>query len=305
MFVRQAPSYHQNSTHQRSTCNALAGRSRRSRSIRPRRGDVMRITAGWLGRRSEYLAVDGGRAGRARAGRPGISPRRADAVVAPARATDAGRFPDGSRRPRRGARSNVGRRPWSARSHLVRARAGPARVRRWLIPSATMVEISGPPAGFRIPSMPSPADLAAALGLGHEELAWLADERRMNVRASEPKLGHYHHRWVPKARGGWRLLEAPKPRLKRIQRWLLDEVLSEIPLSDVARRSRFPPASAARGPRARAGVSQNCTRVVRAAPPSSLRRAREKAYRDESPIARMEFLLVRVRGASFRDFQDG
>ena len=112
--------------------------------------------------------------------------------------------------------------------------AGPARVRRWLIPSATMVEISGPPAGFRVPSMPSPADLAAALGLGHEELAWLADERRMNARASEPKLGHYHHRWVPKAGGGWRLLEAPKPRLKRIQRWLLDEVLSEIPVSDVA-----------------------------------------------------------------------
>ena len=52
--------------------------------------------------------------------------------------------------------------------------------------------------------------------------------------ASEPKLGHYHHRWIPKAGGGWRLLEAPKPRLKRIQRWLLDEVLSEIPVSEVA-----------------------------------------------------------------------
>jgi hypothetical protein len=113
-------------------------------------------------------------------------------------------------------------------------RASPARVRRWLIPTATMLEVSGPPGGFRTPSMPSPADLAAALGLGHGELAWLADERRMNARAADTKLSHYHHRWVPKSGGGWRLLEAPKPRLKRIQRWLLDEVLSRIPVSEVA-----------------------------------------------------------------------
>src|SRR4029078_8944945 len=56
----------------------------------------------------------------------------------------------------------------------------------------------------------------------------------MNARAADAKLSHYHRRWVAKARGGWRLLEAPKPRLKRIQRWLLDNVLAPIPPSDVA-----------------------------------------------------------------------
>jgi hypothetical protein len=107
-------------------------------------------------------------------------------------------------------------------------------VRRWLIPEATMVAVEGAPAGFRVLPLPSPGDLAGALGLRAEELAWFADESRMNARAADAKLWHYHHRWVAKARGGWRLLEAPKPRLKRIQRWLLDNVLSAIPASDVA-----------------------------------------------------------------------
>jgi hypothetical protein len=115
---------------------------------------------------------------------------------------------------------------WAAR--------GRPRIRRWLAPEATMVPVEGAPARFRILPLPSPGDLASALGLRHQELAWFADERRLNARASSPQLSHYHHRWIAKARGGWRLLEAPKPRLKRIQRWLLDEVLSAIPPSDVA-----------------------------------------------------------------------
>jgi hypothetical protein len=112
--------------------------------------------------------------------------------------------------------------------------AGSARLRRWVIPEAAMVPVAGPPAGFRVVPIPSPGDLAAALGIGHGELAWLVDQRRMNARATDDRLFHYHHRWVPKAGGGWRLLEAPKPRLKRIQRWLLDQVLAAIPPSDVA-----------------------------------------------------------------------
>jgi len=111
---------------------------------------------------------------------------------------------------------------------------GPPRMRRWLIPKATMVPVEGAPAGFRVVPFPSPGELASALGLRAEELGWFADESRMNARAADAKLSHYHHRWVAKARGGWRLLEAPKPRLKRIQRWLLDNVLSAIPPSDVA-----------------------------------------------------------------------
>jgi len=113
-------------------------------------------------------------------------------------------------------------------------RPGSVRIRRWLIPEATMVPVAGAPGGFRVRPLASTADLAAAVGLGHGELDWFADARPMNARSPDQKVWHYRHRWVAKAAGGWRLLEAPKPRLKRIQRWLLDEVLARIPPSDVA-----------------------------------------------------------------------
>jgi RNA-directed DNA polymerase len=115
-----------------------------------------------------------------------------------------------------------------------RAGRNAAFIRRWLIPDATMVPVGGPPAGFRIFPIPSPAALAAALGLETRELEWFADGKRMNARAANARLSHYHRRWVRKAHGGWRLLEAPKPRLKRIQRWLLDEILAPIPPSEMA-----------------------------------------------------------------------
>ncbi|HVV51678.1 MAG TPA: reverse transcriptase family protein [Polyangia bacterium] len=120
------------------------------------------------------------------------------------------------------------------RGMVRRAGTEQAHIHRWLIPNATMVPIDGPPARFPVHLLASSADLAAALGLDHGELAWFSDERQLNARADDVKLSHYHHRWVAKSRGGWRLLEAPKPRLKRIQRWLLDEILAKIPPSDVA-----------------------------------------------------------------------
>jgi hypothetical protein len=110
----------------------------------------------------------------------------------------------------------------------------PVRLRRWLIPDAMMVPVAGAPAAFRVLPIDSIGDLARLLGLADGELDWFADVRQMNARTAEQKLRHYHHRWIAKASGGWRLLEAPKPRLKRIQRWILDEVLSRIPLSDAA-----------------------------------------------------------------------
>ena len=108
------------------------------------------------------------------------------------------------------------------------------RIRRWLIPEATMVSVEGRPARFCVFPIPSPGDLANALGLSQPELAWFADEKRMNASRADAKLSHYHHRWIAKARGGHRLLEEPKPRLKQRQRWLLDNVLAPIPPSEVA-----------------------------------------------------------------------
>ncbi|GIF52270.1 RNA-directed DNA polymerase [Asanoa ferruginea] len=72
-------------------------------------------------------------------------------------------------------------------------------------------------------------DLAAQLGLSIEHLDWYADRRAMNRRAADPRLHHYRYRWA-----GTRLIEAPKPRLRDLQRRLLTDVFGRIPVHDAA-----------------------------------------------------------------------
>jgi hypothetical protein len=111
----------------------------------------------------------------------------------------------------------------------------PVRAHQWLIPEATMVPVAGPPSAFKLFPLPSHHELARCLDVRIDELEWFADLHHMNaVRAPSLALAHYHYRWVAKARGGWRLLEAPKARLKHMQRWLLHHVLAPIPAADAA-----------------------------------------------------------------------
>lgn len=110
----------------------------------------------------------------------------------------------------------------------------PARIKRWFIPAAVMVPVTGAPATFATLPLAAPGDLARALRLTPSELDWFADTRRLNVHSTTAALSHYRFVWVPKAAGGYRLLEAPKPRLRAIQRWLLDHVLAAVPPSPCA-----------------------------------------------------------------------
>jgi hypothetical protein len=77
-----------------------------------------------------------------------------------------------------------------------------------------------------------PARLCALLDIDADELAWFADQQGRERRAPSA-LRHYRWRTLPK-RGGVRLVAAPKPRLKEIQRRLLRHVISAIPLHDAA-----------------------------------------------------------------------
>jgi hypothetical protein len=45
---------------------------------------------------------------------------------------------------------------------------------------------------------------------------------------------HYRYHLLPKRRGGWRLVEAPAPHLKGLQRRLLDELLHAVPVHEAA-----------------------------------------------------------------------
>ncbi|MGH8960533.1 MAG: reverse transcriptase family protein [Jatrophihabitantaceae bacterium] len=74
--------------------------------------------------------------------------------------------------------------------------------------------------------------LARLLDLDAGELDWFADVRGLERTVAAP-LRHYRWRALPK-RDGVRLVAAPKPRMKEIQRRLLRHVLDPIPLHDAA-----------------------------------------------------------------------
>jgi hypothetical protein len=114
---------------------------------------------------------------------------------------------------------------------LREAVASGVRMSHWLIPEPRMTPVE--PA-FAVFPLAGHDELADQLGLSQTELAWFSDLKRLNARTSREPLLHYRYRWVAKARGGHRLLEAPKPALKRIQRWLLLHVLSPVPASPAA-----------------------------------------------------------------------
>ena len=97
------------------------------------------------------------------------------------------------------------------------------------LPAPVMNPAPGPPASWPVPAIATPAELARFLDLEPNELDWFADcQTRERSSRSEP-LRHYRYRWVAKRSGSLRLIEAPKPRLKRFQRCLLDAILLKIP----------------------------------------------------------------------------
>ena len=75
-------------------------------------------------------------------------------------------------------------------------------------------------------------DLCHLRDLDEGELAWFADVQGRERRTSGA-LQHYRWWTLPK-RDGVRLVAAPKPRLKEIQRRVLRHVLADIPSHEAA-----------------------------------------------------------------------
>lgn len=90
------------------------------------------------------------------------------------------------------------------------------------------------PTPWPVPVLDTAADLADLLSLSIGELEWFADGHGLLRRAAGMRLQHYSRRWLVRPGGGPRLLEAPRPRLRSLQRLLLDEVLAAIPVSGAA-----------------------------------------------------------------------
>ena len=82
------------------------------------------------------------------------------------------------------------------------------------------------------PVLTTVGELAGHLRLGLEELEWFADLAGRNPNGGA--LGHYRYRWIPKRKGGRRLLMEPKESLKITQRRILETIVNEIPLHEAA-----------------------------------------------------------------------
>jgi len=101
------------------------------------------------------------------------------------------------------------------------------RIRKYFLESPAMQPRKGALAAVALPDIATPGDLARWLGISVSELDWFADPRQLNGRV-EGRLSHYRYKWIEK-RQGWRLIESPKPRLREMQRRILEEVLQPVP----------------------------------------------------------------------------
>jgi retron-type reverse transcriptase len=117
------------------------------------------------------------------------------------------------------------------------------RVRRWkrsnsfpkvVVPKQVMSPAIDRLANCSLPELTTTSLLAAWLSVSVTELDWFADLRRWERKNANEPLRHYRYQWISKKRGKRRLLECPKPRLKAIQRKLLDEILAKLPTHEAA-----------------------------------------------------------------------
>jgi predicted DNA-binding WGR domain protein/retron-type reverse transcriptase len=83
-------------------------------------------------------------------------------------------------------------------------------------------------ARYGLPAWKTEADVAAALGISVGEL------RFFSIHRDKERVRHYLSFAIPKRSGGERLIQAPKPRLKALQRRLLPLLVNRLPASDAA-----------------------------------------------------------------------
>ncbi len=101
------------------------------------------------------------------------------------------------------------------------------RIHSWTTASPTM-QPARAAGSWDIPPIETTAALAAWLQISLNDLEWFADLRGLCGKGAPP-LAHYHYRVLQKQSGSIRLIEAPKPRLKELQRRILTGILEKIP----------------------------------------------------------------------------
>jgi RNA-directed DNA polymerase len=101
-------------------------------------------------------------------------------------------------------------------------------IARWLAEPQQMQPVAAA-AAWDVPVIESVGALADWLNITADELLWFADLKSLAYKIKRPRLAHYHYRVLTKKSGAIRLIEAPKPRLKELQRQILARILDKIP----------------------------------------------------------------------------
>jgi retron-type reverse transcriptase len=98
----------------------------------------------------------------------------------------------------------------------------------WLTEPNRMLPVAAA-ADWQIPAIDSVKKLADWLHLDISELEWFADLKGLGSRRCDIRLQHYHYRVLEKKSDSIRLIEAPKSRLKELQRQIQNQILRKIP----------------------------------------------------------------------------
>ncbi len=113
-------------------------------------------------------------------------------------------------------------------AHARRKYGHQISIAEWLAEPQRMQPVDAARA-WDLPIIETAGDLAAWLSLSVDELEWMAELKGLGNKLGRPKLQHYHYRILPKRSGGFRVTEAPKERLKALQRAVLAGILDRVP----------------------------------------------------------------------------
>ena len=117
---------------------------------------------------------------------------------------------------------------------FARLRRHRLTIARWLSEPQRMLPVAAAE-NWDLPPILSAGDLAAWLELTPGELDWFADLKGLTTRSDTPEaLHHYRVRVLEKGAGGLRVIEAPKARMKELQRRILKGIVAAIPPHDAA-----------------------------------------------------------------------
>jgi hypothetical protein len=101
-------------------------------------------------------------------------------------------------------------------------------VQQWLTEPQQMQPVYAA-ANWNVPPIPTAGDLANWLRLDIGDLEWFADLKGLCNKRTSPQLRHYGYTAAIKRSGNVRLIEAPKPKLKSLQRQILTGILERVP----------------------------------------------------------------------------